>query len=89
VGERCDKPVIDPRGRHNGAEYHHLYHRWIGRPSGFTGIDDPYEPPERPEIRLDTVNHTPEENARIILDHLMGKGLVRAPERVAVLSANS
>ncbi|MBM4465831.1 MAG: bifunctional sulfate adenylyltransferase/adenylylsulfate kinase [Chloroflexi bacterium] len=48
-----------------------------GEISGFTGIDDPYEPPQRPEIRLDTVNHTAEENARIILDHLMGKGLVR------------
>jgi len=55
-----------------------------GEISGFTGIDDPYEPPQQPDIRLDTVEHTLEENARIILDHLMGKGLVRAPERVNV-----
>jgi len=30
----------------------------------FTGIDDPYEPPENPELTLDTVTHTPEDNAR-------------------------
>jgi sulfate adenylyltransferase len=51
-----------------------------GEISGFTGIDDPYEPPQQPEVRLDTVGHTAEENARIILDHLMRKGLVRAPD---------
>ena len=34
-----------------------------GEIKGFTGIDDPYEPPLHPEITLDTVAHTPEENA--------------------------
>ena len=34
----------------------------------FTGIDDPYEEPLHPEIICDTVNHTPEENARQILE---------------------
>ena len=43
----------------------------------FTGIDDPYEPPESPEIELDTVEHTVEENARRILDLLVVKGFVR------------
>ena len=43
----------------------------------FTGIDDPYEPPESPEIELDTVEHTVEENARRILDLLAVKGFVR------------
>jgi sulfate adenylyltransferase len=43
----------------------------------FTGISDPYEPPLNPEIRLDTVNHTPEENARLIMDELVSRGFVR------------
>ena len=48
-----------------------------GEIKGFTGIDDPYEPPLHPEIKLDTVEHTPEENARLILNYLMQQGLVR------------
>lgn len=48
-----------------------------GEIKGFTGIDDPYEPPENPEIRLDTVNHTPEENARAVLEYLIRRGIVR------------
>jgi sulfate adenylyltransferase len=49
-----------------------------GEIKDFTGIDDPYEPPQRPEITLDAVQHTPEENARLILDYLIARGLVRA-----------
>ncbi|MBF8284817.1 MAG: cysC, partial [Anaerolineales bacterium] len=48
-----------------------------GEIKGFTGIDDPYEPPLHPEIKLDTVEHMPEENARFILDYLIQQGLVR------------
>src|ERR687898_1675568 len=29
----------------------------------FTGISDPYEPPQNPELELDTENETPEESA--------------------------
>jgi sulfate adenylyltransferase len=54
-----------------------------GEIKGFTGIDDPYEPPQHPEITLDTVAHTAEDNARLILDYLIARGLVRAPERTA------
>ncbi len=43
----------------------------------FTGIDDPYEAPEKPEITLKTVGFTPEENARRILDLLIRQGFVR------------
>ena len=50
-----------------------------GEIKDFTGIDDPYEPPLNPEITLDTVAHSPEENARLILSYLSQKGLVRAP----------
>src|SRR5690606_18143851 len=44
----------------------------------FTGISDPYEPPLNPEITLDTVNHTPEENARLIMAELVRLGFVRS-----------
>lgn len=48
-----------------------------GEIKDFTGIDDPYESPAEPEISLDTVAYTPEENARLILQHLVQHGLVR------------
>jgi sulfate adenylyltransferase len=45
-----------------------------GEITGFTGIDDPYEPPLASEITLDTVTMTPEQNARRILDYLLAQG---------------
>jgi sulfate adenylyltransferase len=45
--------------------------------NGFTGIDDPYEPPDHPEITLDTVNHTPQENANFIIEYLIEQGFIR------------
>jgi sulfate adenylyltransferase len=45
-----------------------------GEIKGFTGIDDPYEIPTHPELRLTTTTTTPEENARAILRHLFSKG---------------
>jgi sulfate adenylyltransferase len=48
-----------------------------GEITGFTGIDDPYEPPISPEIQLDTVTHTPEQNAQIIIDYLLQQKLIR------------
>ena len=48
-----------------------------GEIKNFTGIDDPYEAPEHPEIVLDTVNHEPLENARTIMDYLCGRGFIR------------
>jgi sulfate adenylyltransferase len=44
--------------------------------NGFTGIDDPYEPPDRPEIILDTIRATPQDNARAILAYLAGQGFI-------------
>ena len=43
----------------------------------FTGISDPYESPLNPEITLDTVGFTPEENARRIMAELAHRGFVR------------
>jgi len=48
-----------------------------GELPGFTGIDDPYEAPEHPEIRLDTTGHTPEQNAGQIIAYLVEQGFIR------------
>lgn len=47
-----------------------------GEIKNFTGIDDPYEEPDNPEITLDTVNHTPMANARRIMDYLRERGFI-------------
>ena len=41
-----------------------------------TGVDDPYEPPLAPDIELDTVARDAQENARVILDQVRGRGLI-------------
>ena len=43
----------------------------------FTGIDDPYEAPEHPEIVLDTVDDTPKVNAERIVELLYEQGFLR------------
>ena len=48
-----------------------------GEIQGFTGVDDPYEVPENPEIVLDTVDGQPEENAGRIIDYLKEKDFLR------------
>ena len=48
-----------------------------GEIQGFTGVDDPYEAPENPEIVLDTVDGQPEENASSIIDYLKDKDFLR------------
>jgi sulfate adenylyltransferase len=45
-----------------------------GKPMGFTGVDDPYEPPIDPEITLKGVGVSPEENARKIMAYLQEQG---------------
>jgi sulfate adenylyltransferase len=45
-----------------------------GRIKNFTGVNDPYEPPLSPEIRIDTVGLTAEENAEMILSYLVEQG---------------
>ncbi len=70
-----DTPLEVCEGRDTKGMYAKA-HR--GEITGFTGIDDPYEPPDNPEITLDTVTHTPEDNARLILQHLLQRGFVGA-----------
>jgi sulfate adenylyltransferase len=60
-----------------------------GEIKGFTGIDDPYEEPLNPEIRLNTGNCPPEANARQIVRYLLERGFLmnyrelRNPEKRA------
>ncbi len=55
-----------------------LYKKAIaGEIRGFTGIDDPYEPPLDPEIILDTNSCTPEACADIIIDKLIELGYLQ------------
>jgi bifunctional enzyme CysN/CysC len=42
-----------------------------GQLKNFTGIDSPYEPPEKPEVHIDTARMTPEQAAELIVDELL------------------
>jgi adenylylsulfate kinase len=44
----------------------------------FTGVSDPYEPPDNPELVIDTESQAPEESAKQILDYLEERGLIPA-----------
>lgn len=43
---------------------------------GFTGVDDPYETPQNPEVVLDTTDMTPEEAAQEVLLYLERTGFL-------------
>jgi sulfate adenylyltransferase len=48
-----------------------------GKMPNFTGIDDPYEAPEAPELRLDTSDTTPDQGLQQLLLKLESLGLIR------------
>ncbi|MGE0715950.1 MAG: sulfate adenylyltransferase subunit CysN [Alphaproteobacteria bacterium] len=58
----------DPKGLYAKADQ--------GKIKNFTGIDSPYEPPEAPEMRLDTKAATPEALAEQIVAALRERGIV-------------
>ena len=58
----------DPKGLYRKAR--------AGQIRNFTGIDSPYEPPENPEIHLDTRALTPEEAAECIIQQLRRAGVI-------------
>ncbi len=62
--ETCERR--DPKGLYAKAR--------AGLLPGLTGIDDPYEVPDDPEIRIDTTDLTVEAAVGRILDHLREKG---------------
>jgi adenylylsulfate kinase len=58
----------DPKG---------LYRKALaGEITGFTGVDDPYEPPEDPELVLDTMVETPRESLQRTLTRLRELGYI-------------
>lgn len=56
--EECAKR--DPKGLYKKA--------YAGEIPSFTGVSAPYEVPEKPEIVLDTLHHSPEECAKFLLE---------------------
>jgi adenylylsulfate kinase len=47
-----------------------------GHLKGFTGVDDPYEPPFAPEVEVATIDETPEQSAARVLRLLEAEGYV-------------
>ncbi|MGH2659924.1 MAG: adenylyl-sulfate kinase, partial [Actinomycetota bacterium] len=72
----------DPKG---------LYRKALaGELTNFTGVDDPYEPPENPELVVDTMVQTPEESLQHVLDTLQELGYIQhATKLVEGLKAHS
>ena len=60
----------DPKGLYKKA--------LAGEIKGFTGIDDPYEHPQDPEIIIDTESTKPEAAAGMIVEYLEQKGYLSA-----------
>jgi adenylylsulfate kinase len=60
----------DPKGLYKKAR--------AGQIKGFTGIDDPYEAPEKPEIVIETETTKPEDAAKQILAYLEKGGYLNA-----------
>ncbi|HEY7088277.1 MAG TPA: adenylyl-sulfate kinase [Tepidisphaeraceae bacterium] len=60
----------DPKGLYKKAR--------AGQIKGFTGIDDPYEAPEKPEILIDTEKTSAEDAAKQILAQLEKGGYLKA-----------
>ena len=59
----------DPKGLYKKAR--------AGEIKNFTGIDDPYEAPENPEIHLHTDQMTLEEEVEIIVEYMKEKSIIR------------
>jgi len=54
-----------------------LYEKaFAGEIENFTGVSDPYEPPENPEIICHTAQETPEESAAKIIAYLEREGYI-------------
>jgi bifunctional enzyme CysN/CysC len=58
----------DPKGLYAKVDRGELFN--------FTGIDSPYEPPDNPELRLETVNRDAESLADQVIDHLIKARIV-------------
>ncbi len=68
--ETCEQR--DPKGLYKKAR--------AGQLKNFTGIDDPYEAPNAPELTLDATALSPQDATVQLLTYLEKKGLVRSAE---------
>ena len=48
-----------------------------GKGMGFTGVDDPYEPPANPELTFDATTQTTEQGVALVLKYLEEKNLLK------------
>jgi bifunctional enzyme CysN/CysC len=64
----ADAEKRDPKGLYRKARAGQLRH--------FTGIDSPYEPPENPEIHIDTARTSADAAAARIMAHLRTAGII-------------
>ena len=67
-----DTPLTVAEGRDSKGLYRKARR---GELKNFTGIDSPYETPERPEIRIDTTRLSAEEAADLVVAHLKAAGV--------------
>jgi adenylylsulfate kinase len=49
-----------------------------GKGMGFTGVDDPYEAPLKPELMLDATSTTPQQAGAVLIQYLEERGLLSA-----------
>jgi adenylylsulfate kinase len=64
----------DPKGLYKKA--------LAGEITGFTGVDDPYEAPEHPELVLNTLEETPKESLQHVLTTLVKLGYLDSAEQL-------
>ena len=69
--EACERR--DPKGLYKQARAAAA----AGQGMGFTGVDDPYEPPLRPELTFDAAAQTTEQGVELVLKYLQEKGLLK------------
>jgi adenylylsulfate kinase len=53
-----------------------------GEITGFTGVSDPYEPPQSPDIYVDTMSQEPDSSLQMILDELSEIGYIEDSRRL-------
>jgi bifunctional enzyme CysN/CysC len=76
-GEFCEVFVDTPIGVAEQRDPKGLYKKARrGDLPNFTGIDSPYEPPEHPEVRVDTTILAPEDAAEMIVAYLRATGVL-------------
>ena len=64
--ETCEQR--DPKGLYKKAR--------AGQLKGFTGLDDPYEAPAKPELSIDATATSPQEAVVVLVQYLQAQGII-------------